>query len=82
MAFNMHNRNLLSLMHHSTRELRYLLDGFGSLFPHETVGDCLQIRGQDFTLPALLLRRLSSRLGIVEERGDLDLFPHPLARDQ
>ncbi|WP_240459693.1 hypothetical protein, partial [Pseudomonas aeruginosa] len=23
MAFNMHNRNLLSLMHHSTRELRY-----------------------------------------------------------
>ncbi len=57
-------------------------DGFGSLFPHETVGDCLQIRGQDFTLPALLLRRLSSRLGIVEERGDLDLFPHPLARDQ
>ena len=26
MAFNMHNRNLLSLMHHSTRELRYLLD--------------------------------------------------------
>ena len=26
MAFNMRNRNLLSLMHHSTRELRYLLD--------------------------------------------------------
>ncbi|MBN0509868.1 ornithine carbamoyltransferase subunit F, partial [Pseudomonas aeruginosa] len=26
MAFNMHNRNLLSLMHHSTSELRYLLD--------------------------------------------------------
>ncbi|CAD5105882.1 ornithine carbamoyltransferase [Zestomonas carbonaria] len=26
MAFNLHNRNLLSLMHHSTRELRYLLD--------------------------------------------------------
>lgn len=26
MAFNMHNRNLLSLMHHSTRELHYLLD--------------------------------------------------------
>ena len=26
MAFNMHNRHLLSLMHHSTRELRYLLD--------------------------------------------------------
>ena len=26
MAFNMHNRHLLSLMHHSTRELIYLLD--------------------------------------------------------
>ncbi|MDO8697967.1 MAG: ornithine carbamoyltransferase [Pseudomonas sp.] len=26
MAFNMHNRNLLSLMHHSTRELKFLLD--------------------------------------------------------
>ena len=26
MAFNMHNRNLLSLMHHSTRELQFLLD--------------------------------------------------------
>ena len=26
MAFNMHNRHLLSLMHHSARELRYLLD--------------------------------------------------------
>ncbi|NPU92942.1 MAG: ornithine carbamoyltransferase [Gammaproteobacteria bacterium] len=26
MAFNLHNRNLLSLMHHSTRELKYLLD--------------------------------------------------------
>ncbi len=26
MAFNMHNRSLLSLMHHSQRELRYLLD--------------------------------------------------------
>ena len=26
MAFNMHNRHLLSLMHHSTRELVYLLD--------------------------------------------------------
>ncbi|UVE17576.1 ornithine carbamoyltransferase [Pseudomonas sp. LS44] len=26
MAFNIHNRNLLSLMHHSPRELRYLLD--------------------------------------------------------
>ncbi|MGF6602105.1 ornithine carbamoyltransferase [Paraburkholderia sp. GAS448] len=26
MAFNLHNRNLLSLMHHSNRELRYLLD--------------------------------------------------------
>ena len=26
MAFNIHNRSLLSLMHHSERELRYLLD--------------------------------------------------------
>ncbi|HZX51085.1 MAG TPA: ornithine carbamoyltransferase [Pseudomonas sp.] len=26
MAFNLHNRNLLSLMHHSPQELRYLLD--------------------------------------------------------
>lgn len=26
MAFNLHNRNLLSLMHHTTRELHYLLD--------------------------------------------------------
>ncbi len=26
MAFNMHNRSLLSLMHHTQRELRYLLD--------------------------------------------------------
>ncbi|HVL01383.1 MAG TPA: ornithine carbamoyltransferase [Dongiaceae bacterium] len=26
MAFNLHNRNLLSLMHHTTRELKYLLD--------------------------------------------------------
>ncbi|MCW3147993.1 ornithine carbamoyltransferase [Stutzerimonas stutzeri] len=26
MAFNLHNRNLLSLTHHSERELRYLLD--------------------------------------------------------
>ncbi len=26
MAFNMRNRNLLSLEHHSTRELKYLLD--------------------------------------------------------
>jgi ornithine carbamoyltransferase len=26
MAFNMHNRSLLSLMHHSPRELRFLLD--------------------------------------------------------
>ncbi|MGH8435248.1 MAG: ornithine carbamoyltransferase [Pseudomonas sp.] len=26
MAFNMHNRHLLSLMHHTTRELHYLLD--------------------------------------------------------
>ncbi|WP_277812225.1 ornithine carbamoyltransferase [Chromohalobacter canadensis] len=26
MAFNIHNRSLLSLMHHSPRELRYLLD--------------------------------------------------------
>lgn len=26
MAFNIHNRNLLSLEHHTTRELRYLLD--------------------------------------------------------
>ncbi|NHQ87278.1 ornithine carbamoyltransferase [Iodobacter sp. HSC-16F04] len=26
MSFNMHNRNLLSLMHHTQRELRYLLD--------------------------------------------------------
>lgn len=26
MAFNLHNRNLLSLMHHSPRELKYLLD--------------------------------------------------------
>lgn len=26
MAFNMHNRNLLSLMHHTNRELHYLLD--------------------------------------------------------
>jgi ornithine carbamoyltransferase len=26
MAFNMHNRNLLSLMHHTTRELKFLLD--------------------------------------------------------
>ncbi|MET1079745.1 MAG: ornithine carbamoyltransferase [Pseudomonas sp.] len=26
MAFNLHNRSLLSLMHHSERELRYLLD--------------------------------------------------------
>jgi ornithine carbamoyltransferase len=26
MAFNMHNRNVLSLMHHTQRELRYLLD--------------------------------------------------------
>jgi len=26
MAFNLHNRNLLSLMHHTTRELHFLLD--------------------------------------------------------
>ena len=26
MAFNMHNRNLLSLMHHTSRELKFLLD--------------------------------------------------------
>ncbi|KVD92574.1 ornithine carbamoyltransferase [Burkholderia stagnalis] len=26
MSFNLHNRNLLSLMHHNARELRYLLD--------------------------------------------------------
>ena len=26
MAFNIHNRSLLSLMHHSERELQYLLD--------------------------------------------------------
>ena len=26
MAFNIHNRNLLSLEHHTARELRYLLD--------------------------------------------------------
>jgi len=26
MAFNMRNRSLLSLMHHTTRELHYLLD--------------------------------------------------------
>lgn len=26
MAFNMRNRSLLSLMHHTTRELNYLLD--------------------------------------------------------
>lgn len=26
MAFNIHNRNLLSLEHHTNRELRYLLD--------------------------------------------------------
>lgn len=26
MAFNLHNRNLLSLMHHSPQEMRYLLD--------------------------------------------------------
>lgn len=26
MAFNLHNRNLLSLMHHTTRELKFLLD--------------------------------------------------------
>ncbi|MEE3214276.1 MAG: ornithine carbamoyltransferase subunit F, partial [Pseudomonadota bacterium] len=26
MAFNIHHRHLLSLMHHSERELRYLLD--------------------------------------------------------
>src|SRR6201993_1286339 len=26
MAFNLHNRNLLSLLHHTNRELRYLLD--------------------------------------------------------
>ena len=26
MAFNMHNRNLLSLMHHTKRELMFLLD--------------------------------------------------------
>lgn len=26
MAFNIHNRNLLSLEHHTPRELRYLLD--------------------------------------------------------
>jgi ornithine carbamoyltransferase len=26
MAFNLRNRSLVSLMHHSTRELRYLLD--------------------------------------------------------
>ena len=28
MSFNIHNRHLLSLMHHSERELRYLLDLF------------------------------------------------------
>jgi len=26
MAFNLHNRHLLSLMHHTPRELHYLLD--------------------------------------------------------
>ena len=26
MAFNLRNRSLLTLMHHSNRELRYLLD--------------------------------------------------------
>lgn len=26
MSFNLHNRNLLSLIHHNARELRYLLD--------------------------------------------------------
>ena len=30
MAFNIHHRHLLSLMHHSERELRYLLTDSGA----------------------------------------------------
>ena len=41
MAFNIHNRNLLSLEHHTTRELRYLLDLSRDLKRAKYTGTCL-----------------------------------------
>jgi ornithine carbamoyltransferase len=59
MAFNMHNRSLLSLMHHSPRELRFLLDLSRDLKRAKYTGTEQQhLKGKNI---ALLFEKTSTR---------------------
>ncbi|WP_203140578.1 ornithine carbamoyltransferase [Marinobacter mangrovi] len=59
MAFNIHNRSLLSLMHHSTRELQYLLDLSRDLKRARYTGTEQQhLRGKNI---ALIFEKTSTR---------------------
>src|SRR5690606_29257020 len=55
---------------------------FRALFAHESVSQGLEVRGQHFTLPALMLCTVGAWLGFLEECGNLDSFPDSLAGNQ
>src|SRR5690554_2548239 len=57
-------------------------DAFRAFLTHEAVGKGLQVRRQNFALPALVLGAFRFWLGFMEERGNLYLFANTLPGDQ
>lgn len=73
MAFNIHNRNLLSLEHHSTRELRYLLDLSRDLKRAKYTGTEQQhLKGNNI---ALIFEKTSTRTRCAFEVAAYDQAP-------
>ena len=74
MAFNLHNRSLLSLMHHSPRELRYLLDRARDLKRAKYSGTERQhIKGKNI---ALIFEKTSTRTRCAFEVAAHDQGAH------
>ena len=70
MAFNLHNRSLLSLVHHSQQDLRYLLDLARDLKRAKYSGTEKQhLRGKNI---ALIFEKTSTRTRCAFEVGAFD----------
>ncbi|WP_027896555.1 ornithine carbamoyltransferase [Zestomonas thermotolerans] len=74
MAFNLHNRSLLSLLHHSPRELRYLLDLSRDLKRAKYTGTEQQhLKGKNI---ALIFEKTSTRTRCAFEVAAYDQGAH------
>lgn len=73
MAFNLHNRHLLSLMHHSEREILYLLDLSRDLKRAKYAGaEQRRLAGRNI---ALIFEKTSTRTRCVFEVAAYDQAP-------